>query len=186
MADEAEPDLLQRIEENAREESQLHHVLLFFGLALCPVWISAAVAAAAELSFSSLPDNFYGAANWTAGGGIFVTIVVAIILEKRAKKRQAELAKNIGELSSYQLGYGAVKVALGDWVYRVAAIPLAMFFLVDKVAGGGRAELTEAALFWYAQEFFAYAIGLISCFLAFCLWLGHRVQKQTAAKAGSA
>ena len=182
MTDGREVGRFERIEAEARKELPLSHTLLFFGFALCPAWISAVVVAAAELSFSSLPANFYVAASWAVGGGTFVTFAVSIFLEKRAEKRRAELAKNIGGLSGYQLGYGAIKTALGDWVYRVPAILLVMFFLLDKVAGGDRAELTGAALFWSAQEVFAYVAGLISCFLGFCIWLGRRVQKQRAAR----
>jgi hypothetical protein len=176
-----ETSSFERIEAEAHKELPLHHVLLFFGLAFCPVWISAAVAVAAELSFSSLPDNFYGALILTVLCSTIVTIVVAIILDTKLTKQQPELAKNSGKFSSFRLGLGVVWVTLRGWGYRVPAVLLAMFFLVVKLTGGDRAELTDAALFWYAQGFFAYVIGLIFCFFGFCLWLGHRVQKQRAA-----
>lgn len=186
MADKAEPDRLQRVEMIARKELPLHHVLLFFGVVFCPVWILAAVAAAAELSFSSLPDNFYGVMNWTFLCSMTVTIIVAVMLNRKLTNQQAELSTNIVELSSYQLGYGVVKVDFGGWSYRIAGFLVLIFFLVNKMAGGDSAEMKDAALFWSAQGFFAYVAGLISCFLGFCLWLGHRAQKQRAANGGSA
>lgn len=187
MVEVPETSSFEQIEAEAHKELPLHRVLLFFGLAFCPVWIWAAVAAAAELSFSSLPDNFYGAMNLTVPSSTIVTIVVAIILDTKLTKQQAELAKNSGEFSSFQLGLGAVWVTLGGWWrYWIGGFLLIIFFLANEMAGGDRAELTDAARFWYAQEFFAYAIGLIFCFFGFCLWLGHRVKKQRAAKGGSA
>lgn len=181
MSEGQETGHFQRIEADARDVLPLPRMLLFLSLMFCPVWISAATAAAAELSSSSLPDKFYGAVNMMLGGYGIATAAAALFLAKRADKRQTGLARKTRELSSFQLGLGAVMVALGGWRYRVPVILLVIFFLAVKLTGEDHAELTEAARFWYAQEFFAYVAGFIFCFLGFCLWFGHRVQKQRAA-----
>lgn len=184
---------LDQIEEEARKVMPLPRMLRFFGLALSPVWISAAVLATAELSYSPLPDPYYEAVNIAIGSyGVVLALLPFVIIlwskifpsKGRADERQAESAKNDGKLSSYQLGRGAINVALGQrGVFWLIAAIFIVIFLLERIAGGDRSELTEAALFWYAQKSVAYIIGPIVIFFpVLSLWLGLRVQKQRAAR----
>jgi hypothetical protein len=193
MADEAEPDLLHRIELEARKVPPLPYVLFLYAFVTCPIWILALVVAIAEIlsAPAPAPDNLYVAVFWINSGGMIVSFVVTIFAARRVVIRQAALAENAADISIFRLGWGAVRVGWKGW-WSVLVVVLFVVYMVagqdllETSLGVNRPELTEAGRYWIVVARAAVISSLIFCFFGFCTWLGHRVQKQTTAKRDSA
>ena len=186
MADSHEAGWLERIEAEARKVPPLPYVLFLFAVATCPFWISATVAVVAETLSTSLPPNFFSTVRWATDGGMIVSFVVTAIAALRAVRRRAETAEQFSDLSSFQLGWGAVREA---WSYWWSLI-LVILFVSDVIAGRdidraitgvNRAELSEAGGYWFVIIRASVLSGFFLCFIGFCIWLGRRIQKQRAA-----
>lgn len=187
MADKAELDPVLLIETEARKAPPLTYVLLLYAILLCPIWISAVVVAFVEHLSASLPDSFYAKVRLTEAGGMIVSFVLTLLATKRAVRWQIEQAAHFDDLSSFRLGWGALRAAEQDWWSAVLVMPMILYVAAGRdifalIFGVDRAELTESERYWFALIWVAVISGLIFCFLGFCAWLGHRVKKQRSAK----